>query len=159
MGPGDVEGDEVMMFCPMYCTCTCHTGKAFQQNKYDEQIQQLLLQKDEAQKKADGYLAIIGALRGAILTDPDAKVCNEVRVALVLDADMALDLQRVRREVTEAAKALDQTYVDWKALGLAGLRMQEALTALAATELARTEKGLPLEAGNTKRAEEPPITK
>jgi hypothetical protein len=44
------------------------------------------------------------------------------------------------REVVEAAKALDQTYVDWKKLGLSGLRMQEALTSLALAE-----EGLPLE--------------
>lgn len=109
----------------------------------------LLLQVGELKKKLDAYVAILGAVRGAILTDPEAKVCPEVHDALDLDCDAALDLQRIRREVTAAAKALDQTYlkVKWSTLGLAGVRMQDALTALAACELARLQKGLPLEAG------------
>jgi hypothetical protein len=96
-------------------------------------------------KQGDGYLAILGAIRAVLILDQGDKMSPEVRKALWLDHEVALDLQRVRREVVEAAKALDQQYVKWPDMGLAGLRMQEALTALAATELARKQKGLPLE--------------
>lgn len=117
-----------------------------------DDLRQILRERDDAvrllseeQKKADGLLAHLGALRAVLILDGGDKLAPEIRKALWLDHDVALDLQRVRREVVEAARALDQQYVKWADMGLNGLRMQEALTALAAVELARTEKGLPLE--------------
>lgn len=44
------------------------------------------------------------------------------------------------RKVVEAAKRLDQNYVNWGNLGLAGIAMQDALTEMAALELSKHEK-------------------
>lgn len=98
----------------------------------------------EEQKKADGLLAHLGALRAVLIIDGGEKLAPEIRKALWLDHDVALDLQRVRREVVEAAKEL-KAKQRWPYLDEGGGRLARALDALEKVEAARVEAGMPLE--------------
>lgn len=58
------------------------------------------------------------------------------------DAEITrLNLQvEAMRKVVEAAKAIDDTYIDWKKIGLAGVQMLDALTEYGVMELRRSDK-------------------
>jgi hypothetical protein len=112
--------------------------------KSDHERRDLELQVREEQKKADGYMAVLGAIRAVLILDKVDKMSPELRKALWLDQDTALDLQRVRREVVEAAKEL-KGKERWPYLDVGGGRLAHALLALEKVEAARVEKGLPLE--------------
>lgn len=108
------------------------------------------LQVSEAQKKADGYLAVLGAIRAVLILDQGDKMSPELRKALWLDYDVAMDLQRVRREAVEAARELAHIFSDTNKVKPDEFkpsikRLYSAIVALEKIEVARTEKGLPLE--------------
>lgn len=93
----------------------------------------------EEQKKADGLLAHLGAIRAVLIIDGGDKMSPELRKALWLDHEVALDLQRVRRDLVETVRA-------WRHGGNdAWPKVEAALNALEKVEAARVEKGLPLE--------------
>jgi len=109
-----------------------------------EEVKAKELQLSEEQKKADGLLAHLGAIRAVLIIDGGDNMSPELRKALWLDHDVALDLQKVRREVVEAAKEL-KAKEKWPHLDIGGGRLARAIEALKKVEAARVEKGLPLE--------------
>lgn len=64
--------------------------------------------------------------------------CDPGEVELAKHMKLSEEERAADAEIIAAAKALDQAYVNWRSLGLAGLRMEEALTRRAAVELRKT---------------------
>lgn len=139
--------------CTKQCTCRtphysggcsrCATyGSYEQQLSAARRLAGIELQLSEEQKKADGYLAVLGAIRAVLILDQGDKMPPELRKAMWLDHDVAMDLQRARREVVEAAREW-KTKEQWPYLNAS--RLAYALDAVEKIEAARVEKGLPLE--------------